>query len=103
MKLQSLVLAAVMSLPVVSFAQSNQPLTRADVRAQLVELEKAGYNPGSDATQYPRNIEEAQARVNAQHGIGVANNSYGGSGSASSAAGAKAQGVNGSDSIYARP
>jgi uncharacterized membrane protein len=62
--------ALALSAPLASFAQS-QPLTRAEVRAQLVQLEKAGYNPGhlSDTT-YPQDIQAAQARVDAQNGYG---------------------------------
>jgi hypothetical protein len=67
---QSLVVAAALAIPAVSsFAQSNQPVTRAEVKAQLVQLEKAGYQPGAgDRTQYPRNIQAAEARVSAQNG-----------------------------------
>ena len=66
---QSLIVAAAFAIPAVSsFAQSNQPITRAEVKAQLVQLEKAGYNPASDQTQYPNNIQAAQARVNAENG-----------------------------------
>lgn len=103
MKLQSLVIAAVMALPVVSFAQSNQPLTRAEVRAQRVELQKAGYNPASDEAQYPINIEAVQARVDAQQNI--VNSSYGAASGFASAAGAsaKAHDVIGLGPIYARP
>src|SRR6185437_2522004 len=50
---------SLVAIPALSFAQSNQPLTRADVRAQLVELERAGYNPAGDQAQYPKNIEAA--------------------------------------------
>jgi hypothetical protein len=82
---QSLVVAALVSLPVVSFAQSNHSLTRADVRAELVQLQKAGYNPASDSTQYPQNIEAAQARINAQNGSATA--AYGGVEQGSSALG----------------
>jgi hypothetical protein len=39
-------LAACFSASVTSFARSNQPITLAEVRAQLVQLEKAGYKPG---------------------------------------------------------
>jgi hypothetical protein len=67
---QSLVVAAALAIPAVSsFAQSNQPVTRAEVKAQLVQLEKAGYQPGAgDRTQYPRNIQAAEARVSAANG-----------------------------------
>jgi hypothetical protein len=74
---QSLIVAAVVIVPAVSFAQSDGPVTRGDVRAQLVQLEKAGYNPASDQTQYPKNIEAAQARVNAEGSVSAT--SYGAS------------------------
>jgi hypothetical protein len=51
------------------FAQtSQQPLTRAQVRAELVELERAGYNPASaNDPNYPADIEAAEAKVAAEH------------------------------------
>jgi opacity protein-like surface antigen len=58
--------------PATSFAQSSQPVTRADVRADLVRVEQAGYNPG-DWLHYPENIQAAQARVAEQNG----NTAYG--------------------------
>src|SRR5258708_39163519 len=82
---QSLIVAAALAIPAVSsFAQSNQPVTRAEVKAQLVQLEKAGYNPAGDQTQYPANIQAAQARVNAEN---VAASSYGGVADGTSASG----------------
>ena len=57
-----------LAAPALSFAQSNAaPITRAQVRAQLVELEQAGYNPSNDHATYPANLQAAQARVNEQH------------------------------------
>jgi Domain of unknown function (DUF4148) len=61
--ISALAIGAVLSIPPMSYAQSNQPVTRAEVRAELVQLEKAGYNPASDQTQYPRNIQAAEAKV----------------------------------------
>jgi hypothetical protein len=82
---QSLIVAAALSIPAVaSFAQSNQPVTRAEVKAQLVQLEKAGYNPAGDQTQYPANIQAAQARVDA---AGAADSGVGGVAAGSSEAG----------------
>jgi len=64
-------LAALVAAPVVSFAQSNQqPLTRAQVRAELVQLEKAGYNP-NDWMNYPENIQAAQAKIAAARNTGA--------------------------------
>jgi hypothetical protein len=62
----AVLVATLLAAPVVSFAQSNQPLTRAQVRAELVALENAGYDPLSDRQEYPRNIQAAEARLQAQ-------------------------------------
>jgi hypothetical protein len=68
--IKAVALAAVIAAPVASFAQSNQPLTRAEVRSQLVQLEKAGYNPGRTGRDpyYPEDIQAAEARVAAENG-----------------------------------
>jgi hypothetical protein len=70
-KLIGVALAFALAAPVVSFAQSNQPVTRAQVNAQIVQLEKAGYNPAhlNDA-KYPADIQAAEARVDAVNGYG---------------------------------
>ena len=85
----AVVLASALAAPVVSFAQqSNAPLTRAQVRAELVQLEKAGYNPATaNRYNYPANIQAAEARVAAQND---ASSGYGGMISGSSASGARA-------------
>ena len=65
--ISAVVLAAAVAAPVASFAQSSQqPLTRAEVRADLARLEKAGYDPLSDRQNYPNNIQAAEARVHAE-------------------------------------
>jgi Ni/Co efflux regulator RcnB len=61
--IQTVVVAAVLAAPVASFAQSNAPVTRAQVRAELVQLEKAGYNPNANDANYPANLQAAEARV----------------------------------------
>ena len=61
--------AAALSAPIASFAQqTNQPVTRAEVRQQLIQLEQAGYNPAARDPYYPSDIQAAEARVNAQQG-----------------------------------
>ncbi|MBB4512545.1 DUF4148 domain-containing protein [Paraburkholderia fungorum] len=83
--IETVVVAAALAAPVAVFAQSSQPVTRAQVRAELIQLEKAGYDPSArnDAT-YPAEIQAAEAKVAAQNG---AANSYGGVVSGSSEAG----------------
>ncbi|SAL47563.1 purine nucleoside phosphorylase [Caballeronia udeis] len=59
-------LTAALIVPAVSFAQtSNGPVTRAQVRAELVQLENAGYRPATKQIHYPDEIQAAEARVQA--------------------------------------
>ncbi len=52
--------------PAFAFSQpQNGELTRAQVTAQLVQLEKAGYNPATKDIHYPQSIQQAEARLNA--------------------------------------
>ncbi len=57
-----------------SFAQSNQPLTREQVRADLVRVERAGYNP-LDWIHYPENIQAAEQRASRQEEVAQAGTS----------------------------
>ena len=63
--------AAALTASFGAFAQSSQPLTRADVRAQLVELEQVGYQPGVASPYYPQDIQAAQARLAVQDSSGI--------------------------------
>lgn len=86
---QTFVILTIMSAPVVSFAQSNAAVTPEQVRAELVQLEQAGYRPGDgDNTSYPADIQAAEARVAAQNG----GSSYGGMVGGASASGAPTTG-----------
>ncbi|BCZ79564.1 hypothetical protein BZM27_24770 [Paraburkholderia steynii] len=102
--IKAVAIAAVLAIPAVSFAQSNQPVTRAQVRAELVQLEKAGYNPATavDST-YPADIQAAEARVQAQNGAvaqaPVADTGYGASTNGSSQSGA-AKTLNPTQDVY---
>jgi hypothetical protein len=67
--IEAVVVAAALAAPVAVFAQSNQPVTRAQVRAELVQLEQTGWRPGDgDHTTYPAQIQAAEARVAAENG-----------------------------------
>ncbi|AOK42703.1 DUF4148 domain-containing protein [Burkholderia vietnamiensis] len=51
-----------LAAPRASYAQS--PLTRAQVRQELLDLESVGYDPSAgDADDYPEGIVAAQARL----------------------------------------
>jgi hypothetical protein len=68
--------AAVLLVPAVAFAQSSEPLTREQVRAQLVQLEQAGYNPLADCPgECPEGLRHAEAVVAQQQSS--ANAAYG--------------------------
>jgi hypothetical protein len=69
--IQAVVLTAVIAAPVASFAQSEQPITRAEVKAEVQQLEQNGYNPAVAVdAQYPADIQAAEARVSAMNGKG---------------------------------
>jgi hypothetical protein len=94
----ALVIASALAAPTFAFAQSsNAPVTRSAVRADLVQLEKAGYNPGADRVDYPQNIQAAEARVHGQSG----DTGYGASTNGTSSSGARSN-LNMSDrnSVY---
>jgi len=73
--IRAVALAAAVAAPVASFAQSNSPVTRAQVRAEIVQLAQAGYHVGDgDNAHYPEAVQAAEAGVAAANG----NTGYGG-------------------------
>ncbi|WP_322104543.1 DUF4148 domain-containing protein [Paraburkholderia sp. J41] len=90
--ISAVAVAAALAVPAISFAQSSeQGLTRAEVRAQLVQLERAGYNPAADHVNYPEELQAAQARVS-QEQLAAGNTSgYGAPAAGSSQSGAAVQ------------
>lgn len=51
-----------------SATPGTHPITRADVRHELEELEAAGYDPSrGDDNDYPADIQEAERKVAALH------------------------------------
>ncbi|CAJ6036485.1 Membrane-fusion protein [Burkholderia pseudomallei] len=59
------VAASILATPLASFAQADQqpPLTREQVRSELVQLEQNGYKPEAGETQYPANVQAALQRM----------------------------------------
>ncbi|MBN3791274.1 DUF4148 domain-containing protein [Burkholderia sp. Bp8963] len=55
--------ATVLATPIASFAQSDQGLTRDQVKAELVQLEQNGYKPLASDAEYPANIQAAEQRI----------------------------------------
>jgi Domain of unknown function (DUF4148) len=94
----AVVIASALAAPALAFAQSNDPITRAQVKAELVQLERAGYQPTGDQAHYPDAIQAAEQKVAAQYG--TAQSSYGPSSAGTSASGAP---VNSVSSFNANP
>ncbi|WP_175690019.1 DUF4148 domain-containing protein [Burkholderia anthina] len=95
---QAVVVAVALVAPVVSFAQSGSALTRAQVRAELVQLQQAGYNTArGEDPHYPDAIQAATARVAEQQRLAQAQGAdasgYGAQAQGASASGSRAMGV----------
>jgi hypothetical protein len=75
-KLMCGILAAAALLPVAAFAQqSSGQMTRAQVRADLVQVEAAGYRPSTHDGDYPQSLMKAEAKVAS---LNQNNTAYGG-------------------------
>jgi Domain of unknown function (DUF4148) len=100
----TLVVAATLAFPIASHAQeTTSTLTRAQVRAELIQIEKAGYRPGNNDPHYPDDIQAAEARIGAQRNTAAnIENSFGGVQDSSAASGRPAD-VTGLGSLYAHP
>lgn len=59
----TIILAAAVAPAFAMAAQSGNGLTRADVRAQIVQIEQAGYSPARKDIHYPQSIQQAEARI----------------------------------------
>lgn len=83
-----LVIAAAITFPVAGYAQnSSSTVTRAQVRAELIQLESQGYRPTHIGPDYP-DAQIAEASVATQKGPkSIVASSVGGVMSGSSAAG----------------
>lgn len=57
--------------PVIASAQSNGALTRAQVRAEIIDLQTVGYSPGTaNDNDFPGNIQAAEAKLAARRADG---------------------------------
>ncbi|MEQ5843811.1 DUF4148 domain-containing protein [Paraburkholderia acidicola] len=82
--LRSAIIAAAFAIPAVTYAQD--PVTRTQVRDELVQLQSVGYHVGDgDQAQYPSAIQAAEAKLSAQRG----SSGYGGASNATSQSGSR--------------
>jgi uncharacterized protein DUF4148 len=64
---KAVLIACALGAPTFAFAQAaNVPVTRAEVQADLVRVEQAGYHPAAKDTYYPADIQAAEAKIAAQ-------------------------------------
>ncbi|MGF6727619.1 hypothetical protein P3T43_007011 [Paraburkholderia sp. GAS41] len=93
--IRNLVIGLTVVLPVLASAQGNSaPITREQVRAELVALEAAGYHPGKASPYYPADIQAAEAKIHAGDAVGGnAQTSYGGVTTVNSEAGEQGAGT----------
>ena len=58
------IVATLLLLPTLSFAQSSEaPVTRSSIRAELKQLEHAGFQPGAANMFYPDELRAAEQRI----------------------------------------
>jgi Domain of unknown function (DUF4148) len=98
--IKSALISCALAAPTLAFAQAsttqagNGPLTRAQVRANLVRIVEAGYRPTANDPHYPSNIQAAQAKLAApNHDDALASTSVGGAGARSAGGRADANGA----------
>jgi len=70
--IQAVAIAAILAAPAAAFAQAadtnQQPVTRAEVKNQLIQLEQAGYNPAeANDPNYPADVQAAEQRIQAEN------------------------------------
>jgi hypothetical protein len=62
----SLLLTASLVTPILSFAGADDSVSRTQIRAELAEIQRAGYVPTSEQASYPANFQAAIARVSSE-------------------------------------
>ena len=85
----AIVLASALGTPAFAYAQDEGTVSRPAVKADLIQMEQAGYNVEGDQTTLPRaQAQAAEQRVEATRGITAT--SYGSPTNGSYATGARA-------------
>jgi len=71
-RLLTVFIAAAVSLPVAAYAQTDgTSVTRDEARKELVQLERAGYQPGRNNPHYPDDLLAAEAQIRAAGGTNI--------------------------------
>lgn len=97
---QAALIAAVLAAPAISFAQSNAPVTRAQVQADLVQFEQAaGPRAFGRDPYYPASTQATEASIAAHNGATATTAAYGGAAGGVSASGQRVA-ASPTDSVY---
>ncbi|MFB9127623.1 DUF4148 domain-containing protein [Paraburkholderia dipogonis] len=103
---QAIVIAVAITAPIVTFAQESAPITRAQVKGEIAQLENFGYSSTGSDIDYPSRLMAAEARRGVQGGSAVTE-AYGGKATGSIEAGSRDAGAHtkslyleNSDSLY---
>lgn len=64
--IRTLAVTLLIAAPMAAFAQTSQPVTRAQVEDHLAQLEQAGYNP-NDWMHATSSLSQAETRVAQQN------------------------------------
>ncbi|MEM5330417.1 DUF4148 domain-containing protein [Paraburkholderia sp. JHI2823] len=59
----TITVALAFAAPLTTYSQSHEPPTHDQLRAELQQLEQAGYHPAGEDLTYPVRLQAAQARV----------------------------------------
>ncbi|TDV25604.1 uncharacterized protein DUF4148 [Paraburkholderia caballeronis] len=100
----ALTAAVAAALPAAGHAgESASPLTRAQVRAELVQIEQAGYRPNrANDPHYPADIQAAEAKIHARsNDAALTRDALGGARDGSGASGERIAAHDVSGSLYA--
>jgi hypothetical protein len=65
----AIVLASALGAPAFAYAQDADTVSRASVKADLVQMERSGYNVEGDHATYPAQTQAAEQRVQANRGV----------------------------------
>jgi hypothetical protein len=62
----ALLLTGSLLTPISSFAEADKSVSRTQIRAELAEIQRAGYVPTSEQASYPANFQAAITRVSSE-------------------------------------
>ncbi|KND59938.1 hypothetical protein BVER_04729c [Candidatus Burkholderia verschuerenii] len=84
----TIAIVALLVTPIASYADTGNDVSRAQVKAELVRIEQAGYRPTAEQADYPAALQAAETRVTSRRVAMIQATDYGSSTDSGSQAGA---------------